>query len=78
MNMVQMAAKMQDCNDTAKSFYGDKYDEKIKPIKEAINRLSEQDGKGVLPAAIKLAQLNKENGMVSMMIFSAAVDMVGA
>lgn len=78
MNMLQMAAKLHDCKDSVKFLCGDKYDEKIQPFITLIKGVMDHNKIEALPAAIKLAEHYKDNGMATMMIFAAAVDLVDA
>jgi len=75
---ITIAAKLYECNDTAKKFFRDEYPEKIKFYKEAIGRVMKDHNCDTLQAVIKISKLPSmvDNGMAIMMFMSAAVDLI--
>ena len=78
MNQVQMAAKLYECRDTAKSFFGDKYPEKLKPFTELIKAVMKANKMDELHALLKLAETKtyQDNGMNQMMFMAATVELI--
>jgi hypothetical protein len=75
---IQIAAKIQDCQDAMRSLCGDKYEDRIAPYREAIQRRM-TGSKTELVAAIQLATEFKNeghDGMAVAMTMAACGDLI--
>jgi hypothetical protein len=74
MNKIQMAAKLYECRDTAKKFYGKEYKERIEEYKLIILKVMEKTNSEEIPALIKISKTSAyQNSGITQMLFMAAV-----
>jgi len=75
---VKIAAKLYQCRDTAKRFFRDEYEAKLKPYKNIIESHQKKFNLDVLPSVLELCSLEsvRDNGMAIMLFMAAAVEMV--
>lgn len=80
MKQLQVAAKLEQCRDTAKRFFRGEYEAKLKPYTALLKAHMKQSGKDELHSVIELVQLDSisENGMAQMLFFSAAIELIEA
>jgi hypothetical protein len=74
MNSVQMAAKLYQCRDSAKTLMGDKYKAEIAKFSELIAAQAKRDGCSELSAATDLAA--KAGGFGAVYMLAAYVELV--
>ncbi|MFY9326481.1 MAG: hypothetical protein WAO76_00435 [Georgfuchsia sp.] len=74
MNAVQMAAKLYECRDTAKSLLGDRYQAAMRDWGEVVLRRATIENSGVMAAGIHMAQMVR--GVDAMMLLAATVELV--
>jgi uncharacterized membrane protein len=75
---VKIAAKLYQCRDTAKRFFRDEYEAKLKPYKNIIESHQKKFNLDVLPSVLELCSFEsvRDNGMATMLFMAAAVEMV--
>lgn len=75
---IKIAAKLYECQETAKMFFKEEYPSKIKWYKDVIVNYQKKNNKDVLQSTLALCQLEsvKENGMAIMMFMAATVDLI--
>lgn len=75
---VKMAAKLYECRDTAKAFFREEYQEKLKPYLHILEQVMAANKLDVIPALLKIseAQHYQENGMAQMMYMAAVVELI--
>lgn len=75
---VKLAAKLYQCRDTAKRFFRDEYEVKLKPYKNIIEAHQKKFNLDVLPSVLELCSFEsvRDNGMATMLFMAAAVEMV--
>jgi len=75
---VKIAAKLYQCRDTAKRFFRDEYEAKLKPYKNIIEAHQKKFNLDVLPSVLELCSFEsvRDNGMATMLFMAAAVEMV--
>ena len=73
-----MTANPYECRDTAKSFFGEKYKEKIKPYMLNLKKVMEANNIEEIPAFLKISETShyKEDGMTQLMYISAVVELI--
>ncbi len=74
MNKVQMAAKLYECRDAAKTLMGEKYETEIAKFSSLIAAQAKRDGSSELSAATDLAA--KAGGFGAVYILAAYVELV--
>lgn len=76
--LIKISAKLYNCRDTAKRFFGDKYFEKIKPYKDLIQAVMKANDLEELPALLKISKTHayQENAMGQMMFMAATVELI--
>ena len=72
-NIVQLAAKLYDCRDTAKSVLGDKYLDRMKAYGQVVKSTANAMNCGEIKAAIALA--DKAGGMAAIFYIASVVEM---
>lgn len=77
-NQIKAAAKLYKCRDTAKSFFGDKYKEKVEPYKHILKQVMEANNLEEIPALLKISESEhyQQNGMAQMMYMAAVVELI--
>jgi uncharacterized membrane protein len=75
---VKLAEKLYQCRDTAKRFFRDEYEAKLKPYKNIIEAHQKKFNLDVLPSVLELCSFEsvRGNGMATMLFMAAAVEMV--
>jgi len=75
---IKIAAKLYECRDTAKRFYGDQFEEQIKSWTELILKVKKANNIDVMQSSIKIAQLKsmEQNGIGTMLLFAATVEIL--
>jgi hypothetical protein len=73
-----MAAKLYDCRDTAKNFFGDKYNDRIKPFKDLIQVVMKANNIEEIPALLKISDTEVYNqaGMNQLLFMAATVELI--
>jgi len=77
---IKMAAKLYECRDTAKRFFRDDYDLKLKPYKNAIQTHQKRFNIEVLQSVTEICSFEsvRDNGMAVMLFMAAAVELIEA
>lgn len=75
---IKMAAKLYECRDTAKSFFKEKFKEKLQPYTHIIKEVMKANNLEEIPALLKIskAQHYQENGFAQMMYMAAVVELI--
>jgi uncharacterized membrane protein len=75
---VKLAAKLYQCRDTAKRFFRDEYEAKLKPYRNIIDAHQKKFNLEVLPSVLELCSFEsvRDNGMATMLFMAAAVEMI--
>lgn len=75
---IQLAAKLYECNKTAKKFFKEEYPAKIAWYIKLIKAVCEQRKMEVLEAVIDISKNEtfQENGMALILLMAAAVDII--
>ena len=75
---VKLAAKLYQCRDTAKRFFRDEYEAKLKPYRNIIEAHQKKFNLEVLPSVLELCSFEsvRDNGMATMLFMAAAVEMI--
>lgn len=75
---IKTAAKLYQCRDTAKRFWGEKFHDKIKPYQKLISDYMVKSGKSEIGSVIELAKLPaiSDDGMAQMLLFAAVVEII--
>lgn len=75
---IKMAAKLYECRDTAKSFFKEKFKEKLQPYTHIIQEVMKANNLEEIPALLKIskAQHYQENGFAQMMYMAAVVELI--
>ena len=75
---VKLAAKLYQCRDTAKRFFSDEYEAKLKPYKNIIEAHQKKFNLDVLPSVLELCSFEsvRDNGMATMLFMAAAVEII--
>ncbi len=75
---VKIAAELYQCRDTAKRFFRDEYEAKLKPYKNIIEAHQKKFNLDVLPSVLELCSFEsvRDNGVATMLFMAAAVEMV--
>jgi hypothetical protein len=78
MNQIQIAAKLYNCRDTAKRFFGDKYKERLQPYIHIVKEVMKANNLDELQSLLKISEtsLYQENGMGQMMFMAAVVELI--
>ena len=78
MNQIQIAAKMYDCRDTAKKFYKDEYDKKIKWYVDILKAIMLTENLDELKAFLFVSELEhiKDEGTALMFFAAATVELI--
>ena len=78
MNQVQMAAKLYECRDTAKKFYGKDFKSKLEPYTKIVKDVMQARHLDVIPALLLISKSETYNssGMVQMMFMAATVELI--
>lgn len=72
---VQMAAKLYELRDRARTLLGDKYKPHMTELGKILKATAERDGKNVLAVATEVCKKRNLIGMDLMMIMAAAVEL---
>lgn len=72
---VQMAAKLYELRDRAKTLLGDKYKPHMADLGKILKATAERDGKDVLSVATEVCKKRRLIGMDLMMVMAAAVEL---
>lgn len=75
---IQLAAKLYQCQETAKSLFKGEYKEKVQPYIDLLNKLRNERKEDVLKTVIQVCKEDKikNSGMAIMMFMAAAVEIV--
>lgn len=75
---IKMAAKLYQCRDTAKRFFGTEFNERIAPYKRLIEERQKASGRETLECLIDCLNLEsiQGNGMAMLMFNAAAVEII--
>ena len=75
---IKTAAKLYQCRDTAKRFYGAEYNEKLRTYKNVIEAHQKKFNLEVLPSVMEICSFEsvRDNGMAVMLFMAAAVEMI--
>ncbi len=73
---IKIAAKLYECRDVAKRFYGPEYIETIRPYKHIIREVCKSTGKEILESLIHCLTMVQNNGFQMMLFNAAAVEMM--
>lgn len=75
---MKLAAKLYQCRDTAKRFFRDEYEAKLKPYRNIIDAHQKKFNLEVLPSVLELCSFEsvRDNGMATMLFMAAAVEMI--
>ena len=75
---IKLAAKLYRCRDTAKQFYKDEYNEKLRTYKNVINAHMKKFNIDVLPSVLEICSFEsvRDNGMAQMLFMAAAVELI--
>ena len=78
MNQVQMAARLYECRDTAKSFFREEYKIKLEPYAHILKEVMKANNLEAIPALLKISQTHtyQESGMAQMMFMAAVVELI--
>lgn len=74
--VIQLAAKLYECRDTAKTFLGDGYSERMREYGEIVSAVSNQKRISIIQAAIELAQDHQASGYEKIQILASAVEII--
>lgn len=76
---VEIASKLYQSRRSAKGLYGDRYQEKLKPYREAIAEFMVDHREDVLPSTMallkRLQELDRNTGVAQMLLLAACVEM---
>jgi hypothetical protein len=77
MNEVQVVAKLYECRDTAKRFFGQEYKKKLEPYTHIIKAVMKANNLEEIQALFKISQTEtyQENPMGQMMFMAAVVEL---
>lgn len=75
---IKMTAKLYQCRDTAKRFFRDEYEAKLKPYKNIIESHQKKFNLEVLPSVLELCSFEsvRDDGVMTMLFMAAAVEML--
>src|SRR5665648_372262 len=75
---IKMAARLYEGRDTAKRFFRDEYQEKIKPYSHILSAVMKANNLDEIPALLKISETKtyQENAMGQMMFMAAVVEMI--
>lgn len=75
---IRIAAKLYECQETAKKLYGDEYKDKMKWYIDTLNKYAKLNKTDTLKAVISICKKSpiKENGMAVMLFMAAAVEVI--
>lgn len=75
---VKIASKLYHCRDTAKSFFGDEFAEKIKPYTHLLTQVMAVNKLDEVQALLKISETNtyQDSGMAQMMFLAATVELI--
>ena len=78
MNQVQMAAKLYECRDTAKSFFKEEYKTKLQPFTHIVKEVMKANNLEEIPALLRISKTStyQEDGMAQMMFMAAVVELI--
>jgi len=78
MNKVQMAAKLYECRDTAKSFYRNEYKTKLQPYIRIVKEVMKANNLDSIPALLLISKTEtyQESGMTQMLFMAAVVEII--
>lgn len=78
MNQAQMAAKLYECRDTAKSFFREEYKTKLEPYTHILKEVMKANNLEEIPALLRISQTHtyQESSMAQMMFMSAVVELI--
>lgn len=80
LNTIQIAAKLYDARDTMRSFWGEKYPEKVEDYKKYILAAMKKYGCDEMKATMKLVELLQEkeqdSGMHQALILASYVEII--
>ena len=73
-----MTANPYECRDTSKSFFWEKYKEKIKPYMLNLKKVMEANNIEEIPAFLKISETShfKDHAMTQVMYISAVVELI--
>ena len=75
---IKIAAKLYQCRDTAKKFWGSEYEAKLKTYKNIIEAHQKKFNLEVLPSVLEICSFEsvRDNGMATIVFMAAAVEMI--
>lgn len=75
---IKITAKLYQCRDTAKRFFGADFNDRIAPYKHLIMERQKASGKEVLECLVDCLSLQsiQENGMATLMFSAAVVEII--
>ena len=76
-NLVQIAARLYECQDAAKSLLGEKYPDRMVLYGEWIKKRSTHSNVSVLKAAQDIiAEVGSDDGFFAIQVLAAAVELI--
>ena len=78
MNPTQIAAKLYNCRDTAKNFFGAEYKAKLEPYTHIVKATMKANQIEELPALLKISKTNVylDNPMAQILFMAAVVELI--
>jgi len=78
MNNIQIAAKLYDCRDTAKSLFKEEYKTKLQPYTHIVKEVMKANKLEVIPALLKISKTAtyQDSGIAQMMFMAAVVELI--
>lgn len=75
---IKITAKLYKCRDTAKSFFGEKFKEKIMPFQHIIKEVMKANNLEEIPALMKISETQhyQEDGMVQLLYMASLVELI--
>ena len=61
-DLIRMTAKMMDIRDTMRNFWGDRYQARIEPFREAISRWHRETGRPVAECGLAASRAAEKHG----------------
>jgi len=70
-NPIKMAARLYQCRDTAKRFFRDEYQEKLKPYTHILSAVMKANNLDEIPALLKISETHtyQDNAMGQMTLW---------
>jgi len=75
---IKMAAKLYECRDTARRFFGEEYKQKLEFYTHILKQVMKDNDLEEIPALLKISKTQhyQENGMAQMMYMAAVVELI--